>query len=146
MTEAIKCVVVATDGSASSLRAEAVAISIAAGCRSKLVIVTISRGLPGDEIRRLARTEGDISKARHALTSRILEGAKGRAADASVTDISLVFDHGDPAETIMTIAAREQADLVVVGKRGVGAISQILLGSVSRSVVDKAQCPVTVVP
>lgn len=146
MSDAIKCVLVATDGSASALRAEQVAIGIAAGCRSRLIIVTVSRGLPDDEIRRLAQTEGDTSKARHALITSILEAAEGRAAAANVTDISLVSDHGDPAETVLSIAGRERVDLVIIGKRGVGAISQLLLGSVSKSVVDKAPCAVAVVP
>ena len=146
MSDAIKCVLVATDGSASALRAEAVAIGVAAGCGSRLVIVTVSRGLPGDEIRRLAQAEGDTSKARHALIQKIQEAAQGRAAGANVTDVRLVSDHGDPAETILSIAGREQADLVVIGKRGVGAISQLLLGSVSKSIVDKAPCAVTIVP
>jgi nucleotide-binding universal stress UspA family protein len=146
MTEIVKCVLVATDGSASSLRAEAVAIGIAAGCRSRLLIVTISRGLPSDEIRRLAHTEGDVSKARHALIRQILEAAQARAKEAGVADSNLVSDRGDPAATILAIAKREEADLVVIGRRGVGAISQLLLGSVSKSIVDSASCAVASVP
>lgn len=146
MTDTIKCVLVATDGSASALRAETIAVGIAAGCGSKLVIVTISRGLSGEEIRRLAHSEGDISKARHALIRQILEAAEKRAANSNVTNIQLVSYHGDPADAILAVARREEADLIVIGRRGVGAIAQFLLGSVSKSIVDKASCAVTVVP
>ena len=146
MTEGVRCLLVATDGSASALRAETIAIGIAAGCRSKLVIVTISRGLPNDEIRRLAQTDVDVSEARHALIRKILEAAEARAKHAGVTDVSLVSDHGDPAEAILAVAKREAVDLMVIGRRGVGAISQLLLGSVSKSIVDKAPCAVTIVP
>lgn len=146
MIEPIKTVLVATDGSESALRAEAVAIRVAAGCGSRLVVVTISRGLPEAEIRQLAHTEGDISKARHALMRRILDGAKERAESAGVREVHLVSEHGDPAKTILSVGEREQADLVVIGRRGVGAISKLLLGSVSKSIVDTAHCAVTVVP
>ena len=139
-------ILVATDGSTSAARAETVAATIAAGCKCKLVILTISRGLPADELRRLAHSEGNLGAARHALVEQILEGAAERARRAGVTDIQPISDHGDPAATIMSIAERESVDLIVLGKRGLGGLSQLLLGSVSRSVVDHARCAVTVVP
>jgi nucleotide-binding universal stress UspA family protein len=139
-------VLVATDGSTSAARAEGVAAAIAAGCRSRLVIVTISRGLPDAELRRLAHIEGDLGKARHTLISNILAEAADRARRAGATDVTTLSDHGDPAAAIISIAEREQVDLIVLGRRGMGALSQLLLGSVSRSVVDRASCAVTVVP
>jgi nucleotide-binding universal stress UspA family protein len=36
-------------------------------------------------------------------------------------------------------------DLIVIGKRGLGGLSSLLLGSVSKAVVDGARCAVTVV-
>jgi nucleotide-binding universal stress UspA family protein len=50
---------------------------------------------------------------------------------------------GTVAETLT--AASEVADLLVVGARGRGALSEFLLGSVSRSCIHKARCPVVVV-
>ena len=145
MSDAIKTVLIATDGSASALRAEAIAIGVAAACGSRLVVVTISRGLPEAEIRHLAHSEGDISKARHVLIRRILDAAKERAESAGVSDVCLVSEHGDPAKAILSIGERELADLLVIGRRGVGAISKLLLGSVSKSIIDSARCAVTVV-
>jgi nucleotide-binding universal stress UspA family protein len=110
------------------------------------VIVTISRGLPDAELRRLAHIEGDLGKARHRLIANILQEAADRARRAGAKDITTLSDHGDPAATIISIAEREQVDLIVLGRRGMGALSQLLLGSVSRSVVDRASCAVTVVP
>ena len=137
---------VATDGSTSAARAETVAATIAAGCKCKLLVLTISSGLPADELRRLAQSKGDLGSARHALVAQILEDAAERARRAGVTDIQPISDHGDPAATIMSIAEREAVDLIVIGKRGLGGLSQLLLGSVSRSIVDHARCAVTVVP
>src|SRR5262249_7221256 len=129
-------VLVATDGSTSAARAETVAATIAAGCKSRLVILTVSRGLPADELRRLARTEGDLGRARHAVIGEILEAAADRAKRAGVTDIQSLSDHGDPAATIIKTAEREAVDLIVIGKRGLGGLSSLLLGSVSKAVVD----------
>ena len=50
---------------------------------------------------------------------------------------------GSVAETLT--AASEVADLLVVGARGRGALKEFVLGSVSRSCLHKARCPVVVV-
>jgi nucleotide-binding universal stress UspA family protein len=139
-------VLVATDGSVSAARAETVAATIAAGSKCKLVILTISRGLPADELRRLAHSEGDLGAARHALIKQILDGAEERARRAGATDIHPLSGHGDPAGAIVSTAEREAVDLIVVGRRGLGGLSSLLLGSVSKAVVDRAHCAVTLVP
>ena len=51
---------------------------------------------------------------------------------------------GRPATAIVDDARAFGADLVVVGSRGLGGISSLLLGSVSSEVVDHAPCPVLV--
>lgn len=139
-------VLVATDGSTSAARAEGVAAAIAAGCNCRLIVVTVSRGLSAEELRRLAHIEGDLGKARHKLIENILNEAADRAKRAGVSDVTTLVVHGDPAAAIVASAEREQVDLIVMGRRGVGALSQLLLGSVSRSVVDHAPCAVTLVP
>jgi nucleotide-binding universal stress UspA family protein len=60
--------------------------------------------------------------------------------DHGVT-ISLVQD--DAAEALMRAAA--DADLVVVGNRGRGALKEVFLGSTSSRVADRAPCPVVIV-
>jgi nucleotide-binding universal stress UspA family protein len=146
MTNPLRGILVATDGSEGAARAEGVACAIASGCKCKLVILTISRGLSDVEIRRLAHIEGDIGKARHVLIERILGEATARASEAGVAEVRPITEPGDPATTILAVAAREQVDLIVIGKRGVGALSRIAFGSVSRSVSDHASCAVAVVP
>lgn len=58
----------------------------------------------------------------------------------------LVFTaiHGHPAESL--IERSEGADLVVVGRRGLGGFRALLLGSVSGDVIHHAACPVVVTP
>ena len=52
---------------------------------------------------------------------------------------------GDPAEEIIRIANIYQADLIVIGSRGLTGVKRILQGSVSSQVVENAHCSVLVV-
>ena len=52
---------------------------------------------------------------------------------------------GPEAESILRTAQSSQADLIVMGTRGLGAVKGLLLGSVSRKVIHYATCPVMVV-
>jgi nucleotide-binding universal stress UspA family protein len=54
---------------------------------------------------------------------------------------SIVGEHPVPA----LAAASRAADLVVVGSRGLGGFTSAMLGSVSRGVLQRAHCPVSVV-
>lgn len=53
--------------------------------------------------------------------------------------------HGRPAQTIIELANERNFDLVVIGSRGLNSLSEMMLGSVSRKVVNQANCPVLVV-
>lgn len=52
---------------------------------------------------------------------------------------------GKPADEILTVAKQDEADLIVTGAKGLGAIRRVLLGSVSTRVVQHAHCGVLVV-
>jgi nucleotide-binding universal stress UspA family protein len=52
---------------------------------------------------------------------------------------------GKPAEEIMEFAAKHHADLIVMGAKGLDAVSRFFLGSVSTRVVQYANCSVLVV-
>ena len=53
--------------------------------------------------------------------------------------------HGDPADVIVETAKDVEADLVIVGSRGLSAVQRWLMGSVSSKVVAHAPCSVLVV-
>ncbi|HEY9850544.1 MAG TPA: universal stress protein [Leptolyngbyaceae cyanobacterium] len=52
---------------------------------------------------------------------------------------------GDPAEEIIRLANIYQADLILIGSRGLTGLKRILQGSVSSQVVENAPCSVLVV-
>jgi nucleotide-binding universal stress UspA family protein len=52
---------------------------------------------------------------------------------------------GRPERTLVRVAERDEVDLVVVGHRGIGGVTRVLLGSVSEHVAHHAPCSVLVV-
>jgi nucleotide-binding universal stress UspA family protein len=52
---------------------------------------------------------------------------------------------GDPAEVLIDVANEQNADLIVVGSRGLAGIKRFLLGSVSNKVSHHASCSVMIV-
>jgi nucleotide-binding universal stress UspA family protein len=71
--------------------------------------------------------------------------AMARIARARVPDVEVTLTTGAPAVRIVREARRHGSDLLVVGARGVGGARRLLLGSVSESVLRRADCPVLVV-
>jgi nucleotide-binding universal stress UspA family protein len=78
-----------------------------------------------------------------AHTQGLLEEARSRLAKRWPTVTAEVL-YGDPRETICNAAYRRGADLVVLGARGLGAISAFMVGSVSLGVARQAPCAVLV--
>jgi nucleotide-binding universal stress UspA family protein len=60
-------------------------------------------------------------------------------------DVKEELQEGPEVESILNIAKRCQADLIVMGTRGHGTLTGLLVGSVSRKVIHHASCPVMVV-
>lgn len=52
---------------------------------------------------------------------------------------------GDPAQTICSVARESGYELIVMGSRGLGRFSEVILGSVSHKVIQHAPCPVLIV-
>ncbi|MCX7621509.1 MAG: universal stress protein [Acidimicrobiales bacterium] len=82
----------------------------------------------------------DLEAAAQATLDRVvgaIEGVEGVEVVASLVE-------GSPAEVLVT--AGLDADMIVVGSRGHGGFTGLLLGSVSQYCVTHARCPVVVVP
>jgi nucleotide-binding universal stress UspA family protein len=57
----------------------------------------------------------------------------------------MLTEHGDPAEEIVRVAEKGGYDLILAGSGERGTVAELLLGSVSRTLVRTATCPVLVV-
>ena len=60
-------------------------------------------------------------------------------------EVEVEVREGYPATVIEEEAERTQADLIVIGTRGLSGLKHLLLGSIAERVVQKAPCPVLTV-
>ena len=121
-------IVAATDGSPHGDRAVAAALWMAQRCKLPVTVVSV-RVHPGDD---QALAEANVQRAVQALTAAGIE-ASGKV----VTGVA--------HEGILQVAREASADLIVVGRRGLGTVERLLLGSTSQRVVGHAECPVLIV-
>lgn len=142
----MKRILVATDGSDGGDRAVDAAAELAKVAGAALTVVTIGGSVTGAELRKLADRGGDLSSSLQAQADRVLKRAAVRARRAGVTPVALRCEWGDPAEAILDMARREKAEAIVLGRRGQGQLSRLLMGSVSQKVASLAACSVVVVP
>ena len=144
-----RTVVVGTDGSESSLRAVARAGALAGACDATLVVACAYLPTEGDD-RELARA-GDVlrDEAYQVVGSFPAEekvrDAADRATAAGAKKIKTLAVVGSPVETLLDIVRREDADLLVVGNRGLAGIKGRLLGSVPADATRRSACDVLVV-
>lgn len=97
-------------------------------------ISTLAEVLKGTEYQKAL---DDKAKSILAYYQKALEknGVKG---------IKPVIRQGHPAEEILKVAAKEKADMIIVGSRG-KRTSHVFMGSVSREVSNRAEIPVLIV-
>ncbi len=139
-------ITVGVDGSHGAHRAPDWAMREAAAHHAQLTVVTVHEvpvsGWTGNPII-LGADVPELEKTRHAAEEAVAKAAAqlGESRPASVT---VHAANGFPAEQL--INASRDADLVVVGSRGVGGFARLMMGSVSSQVVHHAHCPVVVVP
>lgn len=146
---AFKAILVATDGSEPSLSAVDIAGRMAASDNVPLYLLYVIRDMQFPqalsrmaEVERLVGTRSDVL---NYVADKILKDAKQRAKKAGAKTIETVTANGDPASCIVETATGKDADLIVVGTRGLGGVAGALLGSVSRKVSNIAEQNVLIV-
>jgi nucleotide-binding universal stress UspA family protein/nitrite reductase/ring-hydroxylating ferredoxin subunit len=117
---AYKRILLATDGSASAETPERVAAALATATKGKVTIVH--------------------AYADHARGEAAVERATG-IADASGVKHEVVLTGDDPAEALLTEADTRNADVIVIGSRGLLRDEQVF-GSVVKKVAQHAPCDV----
>ena len=140
-----RSIVVGTDGSEPADEAVRQATDMASREGAQLHLVT---AYPDPQILR-ERTTGTGGGAYTIIDLRdVAESLVQRAARDALRKSVEVETHvreGQPAEVIIDVANQEQADLIVVGSRGLTGIKRYLLGSVSTKVSEHAPCSVMIV-
>jgi len=133
---------VATDGSAVSDDAVSYAASHAAAVDATLEIVHVitseAEFVEGDLVR---PGEGTLlEKGRE-----ILEAATDLATETANATVARELLTGRPADAIVEYANESGADAIYVGHRGLSDKRERVVGSVAKTIVDRATVPVTVV-
>lgn len=134
----------ATDGSHSAEKAVDFAATLAQQCAVHVDFVVVNTATR-EKIRSTAGWRSEELSTAQAQSKRDLDYAR-QAAEKKHVEFGLHETEGrDIAETVITFAEANDCDHIVVGSAGRKGLAGILLGSVARSVVTHAHCPVTVV-
>jgi nucleotide-binding universal stress UspA family protein len=142
-----KSIVVGTDGSGTAGEAVRQAVDLARTVGAKLELVSAYEPVPAQRLREERRdTPEDLQ---WAITPRedvdaTLEAAAAVARDAGV-DVTVYPRQGDPADAILDVAEERDADLIVVGNKGMTGAKRFLLGSVPNKVSHHAPCSVLII-
>jgi nucleotide-binding universal stress UspA family protein len=138
-------IVVGIDGSGHSQRALEWAMREAAIRHTPLTVLTVHEAVKGyyggtavypDDP---ARTE-QVRDAAQAETAKVLADQEGPHPES----FTVKAVHGFPVEEL--IDAGKDADMIVLGSRGAGGFTRLMMGSVAGQVAQHSHCPVLIVP
>ncbi len=136
-----KKIILGIDGSDHALKAAQVAGDLARVMNSQLVVVTAYDPIPSylGEPNLQEAISARLNAANKILTIGLEEVGEVPAG------IETEAIEGSAAEVILDVAQVRGGDLIVVGSRGLGTLTGLLLGSQSQKIIQHATCPVLVV-
>jgi nucleotide-binding universal stress UspA family protein len=131
------------DFSEDSERALAAALALARSTTGHVTIVTVV-----DPLLSAGAAAAGADQALNEQTQQELQTLLDRVAPAlaSSSPAAVAVRVGKPAQEILLQAEDCNADVIVMGMRGVGGTEKLFLGSTSEQVLGKATVPVLVVP
>jgi nucleotide-binding universal stress UspA family protein len=141
-------IVVGTDGSDTAAEAVRQATELAKLSGARLDIVSAFEPIPQQRIRSESReAPGDVQYeiGPREDVNLIVEKAGGDAKGVGVEEVQTHAREGDPADAILDVAEEVNADLIVVGNKGMTGARRFLLGSVPNKVSHHAPCSVIIV-
>ena len=137
-------IVVGVDGSGHSRKALERAGAEAAAHGVPLTVLVIHQAVrdvygAASHYQEDASQTAKAKEAAQAETDEVVAGLDAKPASVTVTAV-----HGLPVDEL--VKASQDADMIVVGRRGLGGFALLLMGSVSSQVAQHAACPVLIVP
>lgn len=142
-----KSIVVGTDGSDTATQAVRQAVDLARAVGAKLQVVSAYEPVPAQRLREERREAPEdlqwaISPREDVDTT--LEAAAAIAREAEI-EVDTCSRQGDPADALLDVAEEQEADLIVVGNKGMTGAKRFLLGSVPNKVSHHAPCSVLII-
>jgi|SRR5262245_22502460 len=144
---ALKTVLVATDFGPASESALRYGRALARGFGATLHVLHVTenvfaRAMDGYGYAAIPpQVQEDLERAGRRQTEELLDDEDRRELHA----IAVTATSNSPANAIVTYAAANRIDLIVMGTHGRGPISRLFMGSVAERVVRMAPCPVLTV-
>ena len=134
-----KHILVSVDGSENSLRAAQKSTELASmlGDAEVELVSVIAVDVYSDMVYDPIEAHGD---AQREIILPAIELVKEAGIEPKVTIL-----HGRPADEIIRYVEESNSDMLVIGSRGLNALQELALGSVSHKVIVHAKCPVLVV-
>lgn len=137
----IERIVVAVDGSDGSARALTWATALAEAVGAEVIAVHALGLLDADPAGNPIPTQGHRDEIRRRFETEWCAPLDGR----DVRCRRLLQD-GPAVSVLLAVAESEDADLIVLGSRGLGGYPEQLLGSTSTQVAQTSHVPVTIIP
>ena len=142
-----RSIVVGTDGSGTATEAVREAVEMARAVSAKLELVSAFTPVSRQQLRaesRDAPEEGRWAFDPRRQVEATLEDAAQIARDASV-EVETHAREGDPSDVILDVAEEREADLIIVGNKGMSGARRFLLGSVPDKISHHAPCSVLII-
>jgi nucleotide-binding universal stress UspA family protein len=143
----IGSIVVGTDGSDTAAEAVRQATELARAIGARIYLVCAYEAVPESRLRseRLDVPQDlQWTVNPRADVERLLEDEADAVRVAGVT-IETLAREGDPADAILDVAEQRNADLIVVGNKGMTGAKRFLLGSVPNKISHHAPCSVLII-
>jgi nucleotide-binding universal stress UspA family protein len=140
-------IVVGTDGSETAKEAVRQATDLAKLVGAKIFVVSAYEPVGGARLREeRVEVPDDLQwmvNPREDVDATLREVSESLEAEG--VDVQTFAREGDPADAILDVAEEENADLVVVGNKGMTGAKRFLLGSVPNKVSHHAPCSVMII-